>query len=123
LMGLSVGVALGGMLLARWFYLQKPALPEQLMNRFRGLYITLLNKYWVDEIYDTLIVRPVKLISTYVLWKFVDVGVIDGIVNGTARVAQATGGQLKHFQSGYTRAYAGWILFGAVLVVAYLSFS
>ena len=123
MMGLSVGLALGGMLLARWFYLQKPALPEQLMNRFRGLYITLLNKYWVDEIYDTLIVRPVKLISTYVLWKFVDVGVIDGIVNGTARVAQATGGQLKHFQSGYTRAYAGWILFGAVLVVAYLSFS
>jgi NADH-quinone oxidoreductase subunit L len=64
-----------------------------------------------------------KLISTYVLWKLVDVGVIDGVVNGTARIAQAAGGGLRHFQSGYARAYAGWILFGAVLVVAYLSFS
>ena len=59
-MALSVGVALGGILLARQFYLLDPALPERLMNRFRGLYITLLNKYWVDEIYDTLIVQPVK---------------------------------------------------------------
>jgi NADH-quinone oxidoreductase subunit L len=121
LMGLSVGIALVGLLLARWFYLQNPALPEQLMNRFRGLYITLLNKYWVDEIYDWVIVKPVKLASTYLLWKFLDVIVIDGIVNGTGRLAQVAGGTLKLFQSGYARAYAGWILFGAVLIVAYIS--
>jgi NADH-quinone oxidoreductase subunit L len=123
LMILSVGIAATGLMLARLFYLQNPALPETLMNRFRGLYTTLLNKYWVDEIYDALIVNPVKLISTYVLWKFADVFIIDGIVNATGKTTQTIGGALKHFQSGYTRAYAGWILFGAVVLVAYISFS
>ena len=123
LMGVSVGIALVGLLVARQFYLVNPALPEKLMNRFRGLYTTLLNKYWVDEIYDALIVQPVKLVSTYILWKFADVLVIDGIVNGAGRLVRANGGWLKHFQSGYARAYGAWILFGAVAVVAYMFFS
>jgi NADH:ubiquinone oxidoreductase subunit 5 (subunit L)/multisubunit Na+/H+ antiporter MnhA subunit len=68
-----------------------------------------------------LIVNPVKLISTYLLWKIVDVGIIDGIGNTAGKSAQAMGGTLKHLQSGYARAYAGWILFGAVVIVAYIS--
>src|SRR5262245_17557900 len=123
LMGASVGIALVGLLVARQFYLVNPALPEKLMNRFRGIYTTLLNKYWVDEIYDAVIVQPIKLVSTYILWKFADVLVIDGIVNGAGRLVRANGGWLKRFQSGYARAYGAWILFGAVAVVAYLSFS
>ncbi|MCI0423343.1 MAG: NADH-quinone oxidoreductase subunit L, partial [Acidobacteria bacterium] len=110
-------------LLARQFYLANPALPEQLMTRFRGLYTTLLNKYWVDEIYDALIVQPVRLISTYILWKLVDVIIIDGVVNGSGRLVQAVGGGLRRFQSGYARAYGGWILFGAVAIIAYMSLS
>ena len=104
---MSVAIALAGLLLARQFYLANPALPENLMNRFRGLYTTLLNKYWVDEIYDAVIVQPVKLISTYLLWKFVDVIIIDGIVNGAGTLVQANGSWLKRFQSGYARAYGG----------------
>ena len=123
LMGVSVGIALAGLMLARQFYLTNPALPESLMNRFHGLYTTLLNKYWVDEIYDALIVQPVKLISTYLLWKFVDVLIIDGIVNGSGKLVQANGAWLKRFQSGYARAYGTWILFGAVTVVAYMTFA
>jgi NADH-quinone oxidoreductase subunit L len=93
------------------------------MNRFRGLYTTLLNKYWVDEIYNAVIVQPVKLISTYLLWKFVDVLIIDGIVNGVGALVRANGSWLKRFQSGYARAYGGWILFGAVAIVAYMTFA
>jgi NADH-quinone oxidoreductase subunit L len=93
------------------------------MNRFHGLYTTLLNKYWVDEIYDAVIVQPVKLISTYLLWKFVDVIIIDGIVNGAGTMVRANGSWLKRFQSGYARAYGAWILFGAVAVVAYMTFA
>ena len=119
----SVGIALVGLLLARTFYLQKPALPERLKTRFRGLYITLLNKYWVDEIYDGLIVKPVKTISTYLLWKFFDVMLIDGIVNGTGHLIRGGGGVFRRVQSGYTRSYAGWILLGAVVIVVYISFS
>jgi len=123
LMGVSVGIATVGLLVARQFYLANPALPENLMNRFRGLHTTLLNKYWVDEIYDALIVQPVKLISTYVLWKFVDVIIIDGVVNGAGTLVQANGSWLKRFQSGYARAYGAWILFGAVAIVAYMAFA
>jgi len=122
LMGLSVGIALVGLGVARQFYLANPALPEQWMNRFRGLYTTLLNKYWVDELYDAFIVQPVKIVSTYLLWKFVDVLVIDGFANGAGKLVRASGGGLKYFQSGYARAYGTWILFGAVAVVAYMAF-
>lgn len=123
LMGVSVAIALAGLMVARQFYLANPVLPEKLMNRFRGVYTTLLNKYWVDEIYDAVIVQPVKLISTYLLWKFVDVIIIDGVVNGAGTLVRANGTWLKRFQSGYARAYGGWILFGAVAIVAYMTFA
>jgi len=123
LMGVSVAIALAGLMLARQFYLANQALPENLMNRFRGLYTTLLNKYWVDEIYNAVIVQPVKLISTYLLWKFVDVIIIDGVVNGAGTLVRANGSWLKRFQSGYARAYGAWILFGAVAIVAYMTFA
>jgi NADH-quinone oxidoreductase subunit L len=119
LMGVSVGIAALGLVLARSFYLKNPALPERLKERYRGLYTTLLNKYWVDEIYDTLFVQPVKIVSTYLLWKFCDVILIDGAVNGTAQIVRKTGGILRRLQSGSTRSYASWILFGAVIIVFY----
>ena len=119
-MGVSVGVALAGWWLAYTFYLREPAWPQRLMTRYRGLYLTLLNKYWVDEIYDWLFVKPIKFCSTYLLWKFLDVFVVDGCVNGLAKVAQGSGGLLKNFQSGYVRSYGTWILLGGVLVVGYL---
>jgi NADH-quinone oxidoreductase subunit L len=75
----------------------------------------------VDEIYNVVIVQPVKVISTFLLWKFVDVLIIDGIVNGTGRLVQANGIWLRRFQSGYARAYGAWILFGAVAIVAYMT--
>ena len=58
-----------------------------------GLYMLLLNKYYVDEIYAALIVRPLLWISTNVLWHVVDEGMIDGIVNGSATVARESGGE------------------------------
>jgi NADH-quinone oxidoreductase subunit L len=92
------------------------------MTRYRGLYITLLNKYWVDEIYDALIVNPIHWISTNLMWNFVDVKVIDGTVNGAGEFVRGSGSLLRKLQSGYVRSYAGWILLGAVFLVALLSF-
>jgi NADH-quinone oxidoreductase subunit L len=119
LMGVSVGMAVLGLLVARSFYLKNPALPERLKSRYRALYTTLLNKYWIDEIYDTLFVQPIKIVSTYLLWKFCDAFLIDGAVNGTGQIIGRTGRILRRLQSGSTRAYATWILFGAVIVVFY----
>ena len=120
--GVALGIAVVGFLLARAFYVENPELPERLMTRYRGLYLTLLNKYWVDEIYDALIVNPIQWISTNLLWHFVDVKVIDGTVNGAGELVRGSGSLLRRLQSGYIRSYAGWILLGAVFLVALLSF-
>ena len=74
----------------------------------------MLNKYYVDEIYGFLIVRPLLWISTNVLWHGVDEGVIDGTVNGVATHGTRSGRRVRHIQSGNTRSYATWVVIGAV---------
>ncbi|MBI2820589.1 MAG: hypothetical protein HYX74_00055 [Acidobacteria bacterium] len=118
---ISVLVAGCGMGLAYRFYLARPEQPARLAARFQGLYQTLYHKYYVDEIYDALVVRPVRRISENVLWRNMDVSAIDGAVNGVASVLQAGGDFLKRMQSGYARAYGAWILLGAFLVLLYLA--
>ncbi|MBL8150053.1 MAG: NADH-quinone oxidoreductase subunit L [Blastocatellia bacterium] len=76
-------------------------------------------KYYIDEIYDAFIVNPLKSISTTVLWKVVDVGIIDGIVNGLAKFVGFTSRLTREFQSGFTRSYAVFIFVGAVTVLGY----
>jgi NADH-quinone oxidoreductase subunit L len=88
--------------------------PEKLAKGLHGPYTLLLNKYYVDEIYLAVIVRPLLWVSTNVLWHTVDEGIIDGTVNGTARVAREAGGQLRKLQSGNARSYATWVVIGAV---------
>src|SRR6202022_1419663 len=68
LAGVAVGVALLGLLIAFWLYLKQPGKPEALAKSLRGIYTTLLNKYYVDEIYAALIVKPLMWISSNVLW-------------------------------------------------------
>ena len=114
LTGLPVIVAILGLLTAWWFYIKSPEMPKRLAKSVHGLYTLLLNKYYVDEIYAALIVRPLLWISTNVLWHVVDEGVIDGTVNGTARVARESGSQLRELQSGNARSYATWVVVGAV---------
>jgi NADH-quinone oxidoreductase subunit L len=81
-----------------------------------GLHKVLYNKYYVDEIYQAAIVGPLMWLSRNVLWKVVDVGVIDGTVNGIASGATAIGDTVRHTQSGNTRSYAVWVLVGAIVV-------
>ncbi len=76
----------------------------------------LYNKYYVDELYQAAIVGPLVWISQNILWKVVDVGVIDGTVNGIASGTTAVGDSVRHVQSGNTRSYAVWVLIGALLV-------
>ena len=114
LLGWPVIVAILGLLVAWWFYIRKPELPKRLAQSVHGLYTLLLHKYYVDEFYAALIVRPLLWISTNVLWHVVDEGVIDGTVNATALVARESGGQLRRLQSGNTRSYASWVVIGAV---------
>jgi len=120
LTGPPVIVGLLGILLAWWFYIRRPDLPKKLAQSTFGLYTLVLHKYYVDEIYAAVIVRPLLWVSTNVLWHTVDEGLIDGTVNGSARLARETGGKLRELQSGNARSYASWVVVGAVGVTALL---
>ena len=120
LTGWPVIVGVLGLLVAWWFYIKSTDVPKKLAASVTWLYTLLLNRYYIDEIYLALIIRPLIWISTHVLWQTIDVGMIDGTVNGTARLARETGGELREMQSGNTRSYATWMVVGAVGFTALL---
>ena len=85
------------------------------------LYELVSNKYYVDEIYSGLIVRPIEVISRFVLWRGVDEGIVDGlIVNGIGRSFRGWGGLFRQLQSGSIRNYATWVLAGSLLVIFFI---
>ncbi len=119
LMGLSSIVALAGIGVAWYFFLADPRRSESVARSFSGLRTLLLNKYYVDEIYDAAVVTPIRVTSEQGLWKVVDVAGIDGAVNGTAETVGGLSEVLRRLQTGSVRAYAASLLFGAVLVFGY----
>jgi NADH-quinone oxidoreductase subunit L len=94
-------------------------LPEKLATKAHAMYSIMLNKYYVDDVYSALVIWPVVRTSREFLWKFVDVFMIDGAVNSIAGLIRGSASGLRHMQSGYVRTYAGWILLGGVLVIAW----
>ena len=123
LMAFSVAAAGTGIALALWFYWKSTGIPERIAERFSGAYRILVNKYYIDELYNWLVVRPVHVGSEKILWQSVDVEAIDGVmVNGTAGAVAGAGGLLRRIQSGNLRSYAVWVLLGAALWFAYVLF-
>jgi NADH-quinone oxidoreductase subunit L len=114
---LTVTIALIGFLTASGFYRKPTGKPESLAQSLKGVYNTLLNKYYVDELYAALVVKPLLWISREVLWQQVDVRVIDGAVNGVATGATGIGDGVRHTQSGNTRSYAVWVVIGALVII------
>jgi NADH-quinone oxidoreductase subunit L len=115
---ISVLAGAAGILLALLFYVIKPGLADAVSRLAGKLYTLIYNKYFVDEIYDSLIVHPARDGSRTLLWKGLDVGIIDGAVNGVGSLARAVGGGLRHMQSGYIRRYAAWVVLGAIVLLA-----
>ncbi len=119
LMLLSVLVAAAGIGVATMVWLRKPAIAEEWAGRFSGAYRTLLNKYYVDEIYDAVFVQPIKRLSARLLWRGVDAGAIDGTVNGVGLVVRGWSAVLRRLQTGSMRAYAMSTFLGVVVIVGY----
>jgi len=113
----SVAAGLIGIALAAWFYLIAPAIPEGLARTFSTPYLWIYNKYFVDEFYDSLVVNPTVDGSRSLLWRVVDAGGIDGIVNGAGKTARNVGSILKRMQSGSIRSYAAWVVLGSIVVI------
>jgi NADH-quinone oxidoreductase subunit L len=120
LMLTSTFVAFAGIGLAWLLFLKRRDLADAAARRFQGLHRLLLNKYYVDEIYDAGIVQPVKIVSEQGLWKGVDVGVIDGAVNGAGVTVRTASEALRLLQTGSIRAYAASLMLGAVLILGYM---
>jgi len=119
---ISIVVAGIGIYFAYRLYLKRPGLADSYATRAKGIYRLLLNKYYVDETYDALIVNPTVNASREVLWKGVDVAVIDGLVNGVGYTTRGAARLLKHVQNGLIRSYAAWILIGTVAVLIYIAY-
>jgi NADH-quinone oxidoreductase subunit L len=117
LIAASVLAAGVGAFLAYLFYVLRPELPGRISSSASALYSILTSKYYVDEIYDAVIVHPIVVTAREFLWKVVDVLMIDGIVNGIGQTVRSLADGLRHMQTGYVRTYAGWILFGGIVVV------
>jgi NADH-quinone oxidoreductase subunit L len=80
------------------------------------------NKYYVDEVYNAALINPIKVGSREGLWKLMDVGVIDGIVNGLGRAVAEIGRVVRYLQFGFVRSYAAIILLGALAIIGYFTF-
>ena len=85
-----------------------------------GFYTAVLNKYYVDELYAKVFVKPLVDGSTSILWQGVDRKVIDDTVNDAADGARHVSDEVRHMQSGNLRSYAGWIAAGAAVIIAYM---
>jgi NADH-quinone oxidoreductase subunit L len=119
LMGVSLAIAIVGLLYARRMYVTDPAASERMVERLPGLHRLVYNKYWMDEIYDVLFVNSIVNFSRF-LWRAFDDAVVDGIVNGVARVVRGWGGVLRWLQSGFVKDYALSILVGLAAIIGYL---
>ena len=117
LMIVSTCAGLLGIFLAWLMYVARPGMADSLAGSVKALYALVYNKYFVDEIYDAAVVKPMISGSRAVLWKGVDAGLIDRTVNGIGTRAQEMGGVLRALQSGSIRSYATWVLLGSVLVI------
>ncbi len=118
LMAVSTVIAVSGILLARNIYKNGTDVAASIASRFSGLHKLLWNKYWVDEIYQMAIVSPIFMISRDFLWKVVDVILIDGLINGSARAVGAGGNILRRMQSGVAQNYALLMMLGIIVLIA-----
>jgi len=115
----SVVVAVAGVLLAWVMYGRRPVRAEEIGEPQGALHRLLLNKYYVDEIYDALFVQPSYRLYLWCARVF-DLQFIDGIVNGMGTTVVAWARALRRVQTGFTMNYALGMLLGAIAVVAFL---
>jgi NADH-quinone oxidoreductase subunit L len=120
LMAISIAVAIISMYYAYVIYTRKRNIAEIVSTKFLKVYRLLWNKYYVDEVYDTAIVNPIKVTSESFLWKIADARIIDGLVNGTAFLINRISGYIRLIQTGVTQFYAIIMMLGIALTLLWI---
>ena len=95
-------------------------MPQEIAHALGGFYEAVVHKYYVDEIYAAVFVKPLIDGSTRILWHGIDQDVIDATLDNSAEGAREVSDAVRHMQSGNLRSYAGWIAAGAAVVIAYM---
>ncbi len=116
-MAISVAGALLGIFVSWIFYSLKPEIPKNLAEKFKGIYTTLWNKYYIDELYDFIIVRPSKWIASSILVAVMDGKIIEGIVNGVPQTIRNFGERLRKLQTGHLQHYAISMAIGLFVIL------
>ncbi len=116
----SLLIAVAGVLTATWFYCWRPKLPDRLAAQYPTAYRILLNKYYVDEIYDALFVEPIKRGAVW-LWRRFDEPVVDGSVNGVGAIVRTGSILLRYLQTGYVMNYVLSFILGVVVILGYVA--
>ncbi|MEW6195830.1 MAG: NADH-quinone oxidoreductase subunit L [Bacteroidota bacterium] len=123
LMVVSVALALSAICFALHVYTKKQNIAVEISEKFKGVYNLLLNKYFVDEIYEAAVVQPIQKGSEKVLWKFTDNMIIDGIVNGIATLVDKSSSVIRKMQTGVAQFYAIVMMLGIALVLLWIILS
>jgi NADH-quinone oxidoreductase subunit L len=109
-------MGLAGILTAWVFYVAAPGIPVRLASTFQPVYQFLLNKWYFDELYDALFVKPYRALARQ-LWQVGDLTIIDGVPNGLATLTTEGSGEVSRMQTGSLATYAFVMLIGLVLLV------
>ena len=117
---LSVCIALLGIYVAMKFYKNENKTPEKISTKIKSVYTLLLNKYYVDEIYSLIVIKPfLKLSEIFFLF---DKYIIDGAVNLSAHISEISGHLLRLFQTGYIRNYALYFFLALIVMIYFVVF-
>ncbi len=114
-------VGLSGIALAYLLYMVAPGVPAKLAASFGGLYRFLLNKWYFDELYDAIFVRPARRLAR-MLWQTADARIIDGVPNGAAAIASDVAQGAVRLQTGRVANYAFVMIAGLAVFVTLLAF-
>ncbi|MHC1736642.1 MAG: NADH-quinone oxidoreductase subunit L [Ignavibacteriaceae bacterium] len=123
LMVISVAGVVFSIWFARKIYIKDRKIADDVANRFKTPYKVLWNKYYIDEIYDILIINPIKKVSESVLFRITDVKIIDGLVNGTASVVNKISVLIRKMETGVVQFYAAVMVFGIVIALFWILLS
>lgn len=123
LMVISVAGVVFSIWFARRIYIKDRKIADDTANRFKTPYKILWNKYYIDEIYDALVVNPIKKFSESILFRFTDVKIIDGLVNGTAAVVDKISLLIRKMETGVVQFYAAVMVFGIVIALFWILLS
>jgi NADH-quinone oxidoreductase subunit L len=115
---LSTSIAIFGIIVAAALYLRKSDIPEKMSKRFSLIYNILYHKYYVDEFYSFILIRPTLWVANKILVGITDAKMIEGVVNGVPSTIGKFSQQLRRLQTGLAQHYAIFMAAGAFFIVA-----